>query len=482
MLALAAAALLLIADPEVDVLKFKDRRPDARGFIVKETKDRIKFRIVLQGGKGQVSGGGTVTFLKSEIKEIIRGSKKARDKVKKKSDALLAAPVAYEEALRKYDSIPERMMGEDARRVMGRHFTVWSTCDDRFVREVTFYLDRLYTAYQGNFGVQRNRGRKVTVYVLTDFDEYTRFLQAKMGRTYRNPALYNPAGNYIVAYNLDPKEKADEVRREALRIERLVADYKKQAGKMESDIRREASKTRRKIDAEAAAAKRQIRAQGGADMAERLRQVDRWKTGEVNRLKGWENSKKKEIKDWRDKVNGVIAKNRKVLWNNYRVRLERNKAMFETLFHEAFHAFSHNFLWNPGRRPVPRWLEEGLASYFERSVVEAGELTHGGAFPAFLDLLRKKGGSLLPLEKVLRGDPTMFLIRHQNDEDRSNLYYAQSWAIAHFMVGRVPRERIIEYGNAIIRGADPVLSFQILMGKSLRAVETDIQTHLQGLK
>ena len=84
--------------------------------------------------------------------------------------------------------------------------------------------------------------------------------------------------------------------------------------------------------------------------------------------------------------------------------------MFEALFHEGFHAFALNFLWIRGGKgsAVPRWLDEGLASYYEMSAVDAEELVHGAPQPYFLDLIRKasrEGQGCSRSRTILRATP-----------------------------------------------------------------------------
>ena len=152
------------------------------------------------------------------------------------------------------------------------------------------------------------------------------------------------------------------------------------------------------------------------------------------------------------------------------------------LFHEGFHAFTRNFLWE-NTAAVPRWLDEGLASYFEMSAIDAGELIHGAPHPQLLARLKKalKAGTPLGIAQLLRRGGAQFLVAHRSQQARASLLYAQSWAIAHYMAGRVPRERIAAYVTAVAAGVDPVQAFETMMGQPIRHVEVDVREHVQRL-
>src|SRR6516225_9397706 len=51
---------------------------------------------------------------------------------------------------------------------------------------------------------------------------------------------------------------------------------------------------------------------------------------------------------------------------------EATRHLFQTLYHEAFHAYLVNFVYPPEDGEAPRWLNEGLAQIFETAIVEAG--------------------------------------------------------------------------------------------------------------
>jgi len=261
-----------------------------------------------------------------------------------------------------------------------------------------------------------------------------------------------------------------------------MKDAKNKLKDFEGDVRKQAAEARKKINSEAARVSREIRGDRGGEKAERLRRVASWKKSELARVATWEANAKKTLAEQRKRVDDAIEKNRQVVARNRKVLIDQNRGMLETLFHESFHAFSYNFLW---KGSVPRWLDEGFASYYEMSAVEMGELIHGTPHPAYLALLKKSlaDGGALDVKTILAGDAAAkFLVAHDGDADRANLHYALSWLVAHHMVGKIPPARIDAYVAALQIGADPIVAFEGLMGKPLVRVETDLRRHLATLK
>jgi len=178
-------------------------------------------------------------------------------------------------------------------------------------------------------------------------------------------------------------------------------------------------------------------------------------------------------------------KSRKMIEHNEDVLAAQNRLMFETLFHEAFHAYAAMYLWKgSGEREFPRWLHEGMASYFETAVIEGAVLVHGAPHPGFLRLLREKQAlrTTLPIEKVVRGGPEQFTLAHLSEAARQTDYYAHSWALAHFLALRVTRDQIEAYVDEVLAGKDPVAAFERLAGRSCVQLESDLKAHLDALK
>lgn len=99
--------------------------------------------------------------------------------------------------------------------------------------------------------------------------------------------------------------------------------------------------------------------------------------------------------------------------------------------HEGWHQFSQRSL----RQPLPTWLEEGLACWMEGT-----RLTRDGVPTAFRpwrnferwNELRNasRAGRLMPLSELLETSPQICLERSKDD---LLTYYAQCWALIHFL-------------------------------------------------
>ncbi len=98
--------------------------------------------------------------------------------------------------------------------------------------------------------------------------------------------------------------------------------------------------------------------------------------------------------------------------------------------HEGWHQFSQETL----RSQLPLWLEEGIATYME------GYTSHPDGIPKFrpwanlerYHTLRDavRADQLIPVAELLQRTPQFFL---EESKSRLLIYYAQVWALTHFL-------------------------------------------------
>jgi len=222
---------------------------------------------------------------------------------------------------------------------------------------------------------------------------------------------------------------------------------------------------------------------GGKDR--RLADIDNQEKQAVDDLKNGKDSAVRDLHEAKRAANGELEKARQIIEHNEDVLQAQNRAVFETLFHEAFHAFAATYLWKgSGQWEFPRWLHEGMACYFETAVVEGVLLVHGSPHQGFLRLIREKQmlRTTMPIEKILRGGPEEFTLAHPTEAGRRTDFYAGSWALAHYLALRVSREQLETYVTDVLAGKEPVSAFERLTGKTCAQLEIDLKAHLDALK
>jgi len=97
---------------------------------------------------------------------------------------------------------------------------------------------------------------------------------------------------------------------------------------------------------------------------------------------------------------------------------------YETIYHEYFHSVT-----TPYYPYLPLWLSEGLADFFGNAEINAKDVTLGRVNASLLRQLN--GKTLIPL-------PTLFRVDHAsqyyNEQARTSLFYAESWALTHYLL------------------------------------------------
>lgn len=100
---------------------------------------------------------------------------------------------------------------------------------------------------------------------------------------------------------------------------------------------------------------------------------------------------------------------------------------FRTIFHEYVHFLVNNTV---GKSKVPPWFNEGLAEYYEQFLIEDDQKVKlGGLNNNSLMLLSNT--KLIPLETFFDID---YHSLHQQGGHGASIFYAQSWALMHYLI------------------------------------------------
>jgi tetratricopeptide (TPR) repeat protein len=130
---------------------------------------------------------------------------------------------------------------------------------------------------------------------------------------------------------------------------------------------------------------------------------------------------------------------------------------FHTIYHEYTHALLH---MNYNR--VPLWLNEGLAEFFGNSTLTGKDVTTGAADRTHLYVLSKN--ELLPVETLLQVKEDS---PYYNETNRATIFYAQSWAVVHYLLldPEARRQQLLgKFFAAWNRSSDPVAAAREAFG------------------
>lgn len=120
---------------------------------------------------------------------------------------------------------------------------------------------------------------------------------------------------------------------------------------------------------------------------------------------------------------------------NYITLAAGERSAYGTIYHEYVHYLLDV---NIGRTDLPPWLGEGLAEYFETLQFPDDHRVFVGAPPSgHISLLTKN--QLIPLEELFLTDNSAL---HRGGDESRSLFYAQSWALTHFLLHSSRKEGI----------------------------------------
>jgi hypothetical protein len=133
------------------------------------------------------------------------------------------------------------------------------------------------------------------------------------------------------------------------------------------------------------------------------------------------------------------------------VRLDGADGAREVVYHEYTHTILQlNFHW------LPVWLDEGLANFYGYTRFQEHKI-YVGAPPARYGMPR---GSLIPVETLISVNQGSGYYR---DEDKVYQFYAESWALVHFLMfapGMERGKRLNQFCALLQQGVEQKKAFQ----------------------
>src|ERR1700685_3375170 len=143
----------------------------------------------------------------------------------------------------------------------------------------------------------------------------------------------------------------------------------------------------------------------------------------------------------------------------------------EIVYHEYTHTIFHlNFHW------LPVWLDEGLANFYGYTRFEEHKI-YVGAPPARYGMPR---GSLIPVETLISVQQGSAYYR---DEDKVYQFYAESWALVHFLMfgpGMERGKRMNQFTALLQQGVEQKKAFQQIFG-NFKDVDRSLSDYLSKI-
>lgn len=139
-----------------------------------------------------------------------------------------------------------------------------------------------------------------------------------------------------------------------------------------------------------------------------------------------------------------------------------------------FHEYTHVLLARNEYAPIPRWINEGLATYFSTLNERSGAVVVGAAPAAAAERVRLRGP--MPLAELL--DASLVDMQFEKVAD----YYATSWALAHYLMASASgRRELAAYLKLLARGTPSGEAQRAAFQRSLDRLSQEVSTHVSYL-
>lgn len=138
-----------------------------------------------------------------------------------------------------------------------------------------------------------------------------------------------------------------------------------------------------------------------------------------------------------------------------------------------YHEYLHDVLSN-NYPDLPLWLNEGLAEYYSTFEVAGGEAKIGLPIPSHVYWLRDN--AMIPLPQLLAMDQSS---KDYNEGDRRGVFYAESWALTHYLMAGARRQQTREFLRDLVNGAGGREAFQRAFG-DLAVLERDLRAYVRN--
>ena len=324
-------------------------------------------------------------------------------------------------------------------RYEGGWFALESTADDETTRRLIVRLEQVFSAYQRIFPSRRKPSSRLTVKLFQEMAEYREFVSGA-GLRLDNPAFYWTQHNTIVA--------GTDLARFSAQLAKATAANERVWRQLRADYRA--------LDGRAREFAKQLESHGYSE-AQRAEEMvatkSRWR-GDLEKLRG--------------QLVTAEAKNTQ-LFNEIAART------FARLYHEAFHAYLENYVYESTDRRgfAPRWLNEGLAQLYESAQLDVDTLRIDAPDRERLAALAAdlRGPSPLSLAELLSAEERVFISAHLDGRPTGARHYLYAWGLAYYLVFGPPALDNAGIDRLSEQDIDPAVKLEKVVGMPLAEFE-----------
>ena len=331
-------------------------------------------------------------------------------------------------------------------------FALTSTADENTTRRCIVRLGQMFLAFRHVLPPNlASADVHLRFKVFGTKDEYYRYLREQQIGI-RNPAYYVAAEKLIVAGG-DVRRVVDEVAKTRQRHKDISAAIEQQNRQMPDRIKQLI---------------RELQEQN-------VPAAQRKKIVAATRQKWQQQQKALALK--------ISVANRK----NAAKLDEVTGAMFRRLYHEAFHAYLDNYVYNSHDYDVPTWFNEGLAQVFEAGLLEGDTLRIDAPTASSLEKLQAdlKSDTPLSLAELLTADQRAFLVLHSGTDNISSRHYFYSWGLTYYLTfekSLLGTEALDAYVAGEARDLSPLVRFERLVDMPLAKFEQQWREEMLALR
>ena len=141
----------------------------------------------------------------------------------------------------------------------------------------------------------------------------------------------------------------------------------------------------------------------------------------------------------------------------------------------VFHELTHLFVTNTSGE-VPLWLSEGIAEYYSTFRTDRNNVHIGVPVKEHVHWLRNQ--SLIPLRDLFSTTHDSDLY---NESDRAGVFYAQSWALVHYLVvgNEERRPQLSQFFAALRKGETVDNAFTAAFGVTYTQMEDELRAYVR---